>query len=54
MSRARDADEPPGVDRAAARRGDTDEVVRLDFQIHEFFVDLSGNSFLKIVKEYYF
>ena len=32
--------------RAAARRGDTDEVVRLDFQIHEFFVDLSGNSFL--------
>ena len=32
--------------RGAARRGDTDETVRLDFQIHEFFVDLSGNSFL--------
>ena len=32
--------------RAAARRGETDEVVRLDFEIHEFFVDLSGNSFL--------
>ncbi len=31
---------------AAARRGDTNEVVRLDFQIHEFFVDLSANSFL--------
>lgn len=31
---------------AAARRGETDEVVRLDFQIHEFFVNLSGNSFL--------
>ena len=31
---------------AAARRGNTDEVVRLDFQIHEFFFDLSGNSFL--------
>jgi DNA-binding GntR family transcriptional regulator len=31
---------------AAARRGETDEVVRLDFQIHEFFVDLSDNSFL--------
>jgi DNA-binding GntR family transcriptional regulator len=32
--------------RAAARRGDTDEVVRLDFEFHEFFVVLSGNSFL--------
>jgi DNA-binding GntR family transcriptional regulator len=31
---------------AAARRGETDEVVRLDFEIHEFFVDLSDNSFL--------
>ena len=31
---------------AAARRGDTDEVVRLDFEIHEFFVNLSDNSFL--------
>jgi DNA-binding GntR family transcriptional regulator len=31
---------------AAARRGDTDEVVRLDFLIHKFFVDLSDNSFL--------
>jgi DNA-binding GntR family transcriptional regulator len=32
--------------RAAARRGETDEVVRLDFMIHEFFILLSGNSFL--------
>ena len=31
---------------AAGRRGETDEVVRLDFEIHDFFVDLSGNSFL--------
>ncbi len=31
---------------AAARRGDTEEVVRLDFFIHKFFVDLSDNSFL--------
>ena len=31
---------------AAARRGETDEVVRLDFEIHDFFVDLSGNSYL--------
>ena len=32
--------------RAAARRGETNEVVKLDFEIHEFFVVLSGNSFL--------
>lgn len=31
---------------AAARRGDTEEVIRLDFLIHKFFVDLSDNSFL--------
>ena len=30
----------------AARQGDTDEVVRLDFLIHKFFIDLSENSFL--------
>jgi DNA-binding GntR family transcriptional regulator len=32
--------------RAAARRGDTNEVVRLDFLIHKFFVDLSDNGFI--------
>jgi len=32
--------------RAAARRGDTNEVVRLDFLIHKFFIDLSDNSFI--------
>lgn len=31
---------------AAARRGDTNEVVRLDMLIHKFFVDLSDNSFI--------
>lgn len=30
----------------AARRGDTQEVIRLDFIIHTFFMELSGNSFL--------
>ncbi len=32
--------------REAARRGDTQEVIRLDFMIHKFFMELSGNSFL--------
>jgi len=32
--------------RDAARRGDTQEVIRLDFMIHTFFMELSGNSFL--------
>lgn len=30
----------------SARRGDTDEVIRLDFMIHSFFMELSGNTFL--------
>ncbi len=32
--------------RQAARRGDTVEVIRLDFMIHELFIELSGNGFL--------
>lgn len=32
--------------RDAARRGDTQEVIRLDFLIHKFFMELSGNTFL--------
>jgi DNA-binding GntR family transcriptional regulator len=32
--------------RAAARQADLREVIRLDFRAHEFFVNLSGNSFL--------
>jgi DNA-binding GntR family transcriptional regulator len=32
--------------RAAAKRADTGEVIRLDFCAHEFFITLSGNSFL--------
>jgi DNA-binding GntR family transcriptional regulator len=32
--------------RQAARRADTNEVIRLDFCAHEFFIILSGNSFL--------
>lgn len=30
----------------AAKRGDTSELIRLDFLVHEFFIQLSGNSFL--------
>jgi DNA-binding GntR family transcriptional regulator len=32
--------------RQAAMRGDTQEVIRLDFMIHTLFMELSGNSFL--------
>ncbi len=32
--------------RDAARRGDTQEVIRLDFLIHKFFMELSDNTFL--------
>jgi DNA-binding GntR family transcriptional regulator len=32
--------------RDAARQGNTNEVIRLDFQIHKFFMELSGNTFL--------
>jgi DNA-binding GntR family transcriptional regulator len=32
--------------RQAARRGDTSEVIRLDFLLHQFFVELSENTFL--------
>jgi len=31
---------------AAAQQGDTEEVIKLDFLIHQFFVELSENSFL--------
>lgn len=31
---------------AAARDGEVEKVVWLDFEIHEFFIQLSGNSFL--------
>jgi len=32
--------------RAAARDGEVEKVVWLDFEVHEFFMQLSGNSFL--------
>jgi DNA-binding GntR family transcriptional regulator len=32
--------------RAAAGEGDIEKVVRLDFEVHEFFIQLSDNSFL--------
>lgn len=32
--------------RAAASQGDVEKVTRLDFEVHEFFIQLSGNSFL--------
>jgi len=32
--------------REAAGRNDTEEVIRLDSLMHEFFIELSGNSFL--------
>ncbi len=32
--------------RTAARDGDVEKVVRLDSEVHEFFIRLSGNSFL--------
>ena len=31
---------------AAAGEGDVEKVIRLDFEVHEFFIQLSGNSFL--------
>jgi DNA-binding GntR family transcriptional regulator len=31
---------------AAAGEGNVEKVVRLDFEVHEFFIQLSGNSFL--------
>jgi DNA-binding GntR family transcriptional regulator len=32
--------------RSKALAGDTDEVIRLDLQVHEFFIELSGNHVL--------